>query len=168
MLLPETMPEGRMGKQESLTMAVKCHELWEHRTYHPGGDPPKDASALRHDRCSTDLSAARGCQEPIPKAAWGGSTIDRPFRLARMPAELVEGCERWVRWTGKQSRRSDKAVLGGPDWAQPDGSGKAGTKRSLLVDGEGGLRLWLREPTCTMPSFGGDPGRHCGGTTTAH
>ena len=146
-----------MGKQETLETIweVPGRALGTDRTYHPGGrtrPKPGAASALTHDRCSTASSSgcaagANGtdCRKSLGTTApfiapfnggWGRAV------LHRMWGALVGGVRR-VGWRGLGMAGGRRSHGQGTFWGDligpnPTDRGKAGTKRSLLVDGEGG------------------------------
>ena len=173
-----------MGKQETLeTIWEVPDELWERvRTYHPARETrprPGAASALTHGRCSDGIifRLRSGCQwNRLPKELGDDSTIHRTFQrwvetgvLHRMWGALVEGCEEldgvdweWQSADGAMGKARFGGTLIGPN---PTDRGKAGTKRSLLVDGEGGpLSIVVAGANVhDAKLLRGDPGRHCGG-----
>ena len=110
------------------------------------------ASGLTPDRCSTaSFSAcAAGCQwNRLPKELGDDSTIHRTFQrwvelgvLRRIWRALVEQCEElggvdweWQAADGGHGQGTFGGDLIGPN---PTDRGKAGSKRSLLVEGQGG------------------------------
>ena len=125
--------------------------LGTRRAYHPGGRPtpkPGAASELILDRCSTASSsacAAGANGTELPKELGDDSTIHRTFQrwvergvLHRMWGALVEGCEELDGVDWEWQAADGGSFWGGLIGPNPTDRGKAGSKRSLLVDGEGG------------------------------
>ena len=112
---------------------------------------PGAASALTPDRCSmasssacaagangTDCRKSLGTTAPFIAPFNGGW---RRVSCTECGEPLWRGAKSWVAWTGNGSRQTEpwaRHVLGGPDWAQPDGPWQGWYQGSLLVDGEGG------------------------------
>ena len=145
-----------MGKQETLeTIWEVPDELWERiEPIILEEDPPKARGRKRSDPREMlngiIFRLRSGCQwNRLPKELGDDSTIHRTFQrwvgtgvLHRMWGALVEGCEELdgVDW---EWQAADGAMGQGTFWGDligpnPTDRGKAGTKRSLLVDGEGG------------------------------
>ena len=144
-----------MGKQETLeTIWEVPDELWERiEPIILEEDPPKPgaASALTHDRCSTasssgcaagangtDCRKSLGTTAPFIAPFNGG----RDGRLAPNVGSPGGGVRR-VGWRGLGMAGGRRSHGQGTFWGDligpnPTDRGKAGTKRSLLVDGEGG------------------------------
>ena len=179
-----------MGKQETLeTIWEVPDELWERiEPIILEEDPPKARGRKRSDGTTdaqrhTSSRLRSGCQwNRLPKELGDDSTIHRTFqrmggdgRLApRCGEPWWRGAKSWMAWTGNGRRQTEpwaRHVLGGPDWAQPYGPWQGWYQAQSPCGWRGRPleTLWLREQTCTVcQAVGGDPGRHCGRTTTAH
>ena len=145
-----------MGKQETLeTIWEAPDELWERiEPIILEEDPPKargrKRSDPRQDAQRHHLPAAqRVPMEPIAERAWGRqhhsshlSTVGGDGRLAPNVGSPGGGVRR-VGWRGLGMAGGRRSHGQGTFWGDligpnPTDRGKAGTKRSLLVDGEGG------------------------------
>ena len=145
-----------MGKQETLVdhLGSTGRALGTDRTYHPGGRPAQSpgpqALCPTTDAQRHHLPAAqRVPMEPIAERAWGRqhhsshlSTVGRDGRLAPNVGSPGGGVRR-VGWRGLGMAGGRRSHGQGTFWGDligpnPTDRGKAGTKRSLLVDGEGG------------------------------
>ena len=145
-----------MGKQETLeTIWEVPDELWERiEPIILEEDPPKARGRKRSDPRQMlngiIFRLRSGCQwNRLPKELGDDSTIHRTFQrwvgtgvLHRMWGALVEGCEEldgvdWE-WAGGRRSHGQGTFWGDLIGPNPTDRGKAGTKRSLLVDGEGG------------------------------
>ena len=146
-----------MGKQETLeTIWEVPDELWERiEPIILEEDPPKARGRKRSDprqmlNGSHHLPAAqRVPMEPIAERAWGRqhhsshlSTVGGDGRLAPNVGSPGGGVRR-VGWRGLGMAGGRRSHGQGTFWGDligpnPTDRGKAGTKRSLLVDGEGG------------------------------
>ena len=145
-----------MGKQETLeTIWEVPDELWERiEPIILEEDPPKARGRKRSDPRQMlngiIFRLRSGCQwNRLPKELGDDSTIHRTFQrwvgtgvLHRMWGALVEGCEEFG-WRGLGMAGGRRSHGQGTFWGDligpnPTDRGKAGTKRSLLVDGEGG------------------------------
>ena len=145
-----------MGKQETLETIweVPGRALGTDRTYHPGGRPSQSpgpqALCPTTDAQRHHLPAAqRVPMEPIAERACGRqhhsshlSTVGRDGRLAPNVGSPGGGVRR-VGWRGLGMAGGRRSHGQGTFWGDligpnPTDRGKAGTKRSLLVDGEGG------------------------------
>ena len=142
-----------MGKQETLeTIWEVPDELWERiEPIILEEDPPKARGRKRSDPRQMlngiIFRLRSGCQwNRLPKELGDDSTIHRTFQrwvgtgvLHRMWEPWWRGAKSWMAWTGNDRRSHRQGTfwgdLIGPN---PTDRGKAGTKRSLLVDGEGG------------------------------
>ena len=145
-----------MGKDETLATIWEIPDhLWEQ--IHPvilDMDPPKSTGRKRADpRRMLDGIIFRmrsGCQwNRLPRELGDDSTIHRTFQrwvelgvLEGIWAVLVEGCEELggVDWEWQSADCSmGKARLGGGAIGRnPTDRGKAGSKKSILVDAAGG------------------------------
>ena len=82
------------------------------------------------------------------------------------------GAKSWMAWTGNGRRQTEpwaRHVLGGPDWAQPYGPWQ-GWYQAQSPCGWRGRPLehcGCGSKRARCQAVGGDPGRHCGRTTTA-
>ena len=143
-----------MGKQETLeTIWEVPDELWERiEPIILEEDPPKARGRKRSDPRQMlngiIFRLRSGCQwNRLPKELGDDSTIHRTFQrwvgtgvLHRMWGALVEGCEELDGGLGMAGgrRHGQGTFWGDLIGPNPTDRGKAGTKRSLLVDGEGG------------------------------
>ena len=145
-------PHGNHETLETIwkyrTNSGNASSLSSWRQTHP---KPGAASELILDRCSTASSSAcaAGAMEPITEGAWR-----RQHHSSHLPTVGGTGCLApdvgspggGVRRVGRRGlgmaggRRSDGqgSFWGGLIGPNPTDRGKAGSKRSLLVDGEGG------------------------------
>ena len=146
-----------MGKQETLeTIWEVPDELWERiEPIILEEDPPKARGRKRSDPRQRDAqrhhlpAAQRVPMEPIAERAWGRqhhsshlSTVGGDGRLAPNVGSPGGGVRR-VGWRGLGMAGGRRSHGQGTFWGDligpnPTDRGKAGTKRSLLVDGEGG------------------------------
>ena len=177
-----------MGKQETLeTIWEVPDELWERiEPIILEEDPPKARGRKRSDPRQMlngiIFRLRSGCQwNRLPKELGDDSTIHRTFQrwvgtgvLHRMWGALVGGVRR-VGWRGlgmAGGRRShgQGTFWGGPDWAQPYGPWQ-GWYQAQSPYGWRGRPLehcGCGSKRARCQAVGGDPGRHCGRTTTAH
>ena len=176
-----------MGKQETLeTIWEVPDELWERiEPIILEEDPPKARGRKRSDPRQMlngiIFRLRSGCQwNRLPKELGDDSTIHRTFQrwvgtgvLHRMWGP--GGGVRRVGWRGLGMAGGRRSHGQGTFWGDligpnPTDRGKAGTKRSLLVDGEGRPleHCGCGSKRARCQAVGGDPGRHCGRTTTAH
>ena len=145
-----------MGKQETLeTIWEVPDELWERiEPIILEEDPPKARGRKRSDPRQMlngiIFRLRSGCQwNRLPKELGDDSAIHRTFQrwvgtgvLHRMWGALGGGVRR-VGWRGLGMAGGRRSHGQGTFWGDligpnPTDRGKAGTKRSLLVDGEGG------------------------------
>ena len=146
------------GKSEKLpTIWENPEDLWEQ--IHPvilEMDPPKSTGRKRvHPRRFLDgiiFRMCTGCHwNRLPRELGDDSTIHRTFQpwvelglLERIWAVLIEGCEElgaveWE-WQAAALRQTQEShgqgpFGGGSTGRDPTDRGKAGSKRSILVDG---------------------------------
>ena len=178
-----------MGKQETLeTIWEVPDELWERvEPIILEEDPPKARGRKRADPrqmlngiifrlrsgCQwngTDCRKSLGTTAPFIAPFNGGW---RRVSCTECEEPLWRGAKSWMAWTGNGSRQTERwarHVLGGPDWAQPDGSWQ-GWYQAESPCGWRGRPLehcGCGSKRARCQAVGGDPGRHCGGTTTAH
>ena len=176
-----------MGKQETLeTIWEVPDELWERiEPIILEEDPPKARGRKRSDPRQMlngiIFRLRSGCQwNRLPKELGDDSTIHRTFQrwvgtgvLHRMWGVLVEGCEELdgVDWEWQAADGAmGKARFGGPNWAQPYGPWQ-GWYQAQSPCGWRGRPLehcGCGSKRARCQAVGGDPGRHCGRTTTAH
>ena len=144
-----------MGKQETLeTIWEVPDELWERiEPIILEEDPPKARGRKRSDPRQMlngiIFRLRSGCQWNRAERAWGRqhhsshlSTVGRDGRLAPNVGSPGGGVRR-VGWRGLGMAGGRRSHGQGTFWGDligpnPTDRGKAGTKRSLLVDGEGG------------------------------
>ena len=141
-----------MGKYETLeTIWEVPDELWERvEPIILEADPPKARGRKRVDPRQMlngiIFRLRSGCQwNRLPKELGDDSTIHRTFQrwvergvLHRMWGALVEGCEELDGVDWEWQAADGGSFWGGLIGPNPTDRGKAGSKRSLLVDGEGG------------------------------
>ena len=176
-----------MGKQETLeTIWEVPDELWERiEPIILEEDPPKARGRKRSDPRQMlngiIFRLRSGCQwNRLPKELGDDSTIHRTFQrwvgtgvLHRMWEPWWRGAKSWMAWTGNGRRQTEpwaRHVLGGPDWAQPYGPWQ-GWYQAQSPCGWRGRPLehcGCGSKRARCQAVGGDPGRHCGRTTTAH
>ena len=177
-----------MGKDETLATIWEIPDhLWEQ--IHPvilDMDPPKSTGRKRADpRRMLDGIIFRmrsGCQwNRLPRELGDDSTIHRTFQrwvelgvLEGIWAVLVEGCEELggVDWEWQSADCSmGKARLGGaPLGRNPTDRGKAGSKKSILVDAAGRTPErgggWSQR--ARYETLEADPGEHRSGAPGRH
>ena len=147
-------------------------------------DPPKARGRKRSDPRQIQrhhLPAAQRVPMPRAERAWGRwhhsshlSTVGRDGRLApNVGSPGGRGAKSWMAWTGNGRRQTEpwaRHVLGGPDWAQPYGPWQ-GWYQAQSPCGWRGRPLehcGCGSKRARCQAVGGDPGRRCGRTTTAH
>ena len=161
-----------MGKAETLATIWEIPDhLWEQ--IHPvilELDRPKATGRQRvAPRRMLDGIIFRmhsGCQwNRLPKELGDDSTIHRTFQrwvqlgvLERIWSVLVKECEElggveWE-WQGRRLRHGQGPFWGDSVGPNPTDRAKAGSKRSVLVDGSGGPAgaWWWLGPTFTTPN----------------
>ena len=144
-----------MGKQETLETSGKYRTSFGNgsnlSSWRKTRPKPGAASALTHDRCSTASSSgcAAGANGTDCRKSLGTTApFIAPFNGGWGRASCTEcgepwwrGAKSWMAWTGNAGGRRSHGQ--GTFWGDligpnPTDRGKAGTKRSLLVDGQGG------------------------------